>query len=193
MAASTLTLGLAAGLGLAVVRALHVRPVSIAIVVFVDVARALPSIVVIFLLFFALPYGGVALSGFVCAVTALAINLAAVAEESFWAGIQAVPRGQSEAARALGLSRLATLRRVVLPQGVRLGIPLITGKAVSITKDTSLASVVAVPELLNQMSTEQGIYANPSPMMLGALMFLVIFVPLVQLSRIAERRYRWTR
>jgi polar amino acid transport system permease protein len=81
----------------------------------------------------------------------------------------------------------------VLPQGVRLGIPLITGKAVSITKDTSLASVVAVPELLNQMSTEQGIYANPSPMMLGALMFLVIFVPLVQLSRIAERRYRWTR
>ncbi len=82
---------------------------------------------------------------------------------------------------------------IILPQGIRLGIPLLTGKAISITKDTALASVVAVPELLNQMSTEQGIYANPSPLMLGALIFLAMFLPVVQGSRWLERRYRWAR
>jgi len=191
LASATLIIGLTLGLALAVLRALRRRWLSIPVVIFVDASRAVPSIVVIFLLFFALPYADIRMAAFPCAVLALAANLAAVAEEAFWAGIQAVPRGHSEAARTLGLSPLLILGLVVLPQGIRLGIPLLTGKAISITKDTSLASVVAVPELLNQMSTEQGVYANPSPLMLGALMFLLIFMPLVQVSRWAERRYRW--
>jgi polar amino acid transport system permease protein len=193
LAGATLAAGLPAGLALAVLRALRIRPVSLLIVAAVDIARALPSIVLLFLLFFALPYADVTLSGFACAVTALAVNLAAVSEEAFHAGIEAVPSGQGEAASVLGLSRLQALRLVVLPQGIRMGIPLLTGKAISVTKDTALASVVAVPELLNQMSTEQGVYANPSPLMLGALMFLAIFFPVVWASRAVERRYRWAR
>ncbi len=193
LAAVTLALGLPSGLVLAVLRALDIRPLSLTIVAVVDAARALPSIVVIFLLYFALPYADIRLNGFLCAVGALALNLAAVSEEAFHAGIQAVPSGQSQAAAALGLSRPWALRLVIVPQGIRLGIPLLTGKAVSITKDTALASVVAVPELLNQMSTQQGVYANPSPLMLGALIYLAIFLPLVQASRYLERQYRWSR
>lgn len=193
LAAATLIFGLSCGLAMAVTRALRIAPLSVVIVMMVDAARAVPGIVVIFLLYFALPYADIRLPAFVCAVLALASNLAAVSEEAFWAGIQAVPRGQSEAARALGLSRLVILRRIIMPQGIRLGIPLLTGKAISITKDTALASVVAVPELLNQMSTEQGVYANPSPLMLGAIMFLLIFLPVVRGSRWLERRFQWAR
>ncbi len=101
---------------------------------------------------------------------------------------QAVPEGQWQAGRSLGLPELVLLGLVILPQGIRLAIPLVTSKVISSTKDTALASVVAVPELLNQMSTEQGNYANPSPLMLGALMYLVMFVPLVVLSRRIEQR-----
>ena len=193
LAAATLALGLPGGFAMAVLRSFRLKPLSLLIVMVVDAARAVPSIVVIFVLYFALPYAEIRLPAFVCAVLALASNLAAVSEEAFWAGIQAVPRGQSEGARALGLSHLVILRHVVLPQGIRLGIPLLTGKTLSITKDTALASVVAVPELLNQMSTEQGVYANPSPLMLGALMFLALFFPVVRGSRWLERRYRWAR
>jgi polar amino acid transport system permease protein len=188
LAAATIVTGLSLGWALAVLRALGIRVLSWPIVVFVDVFRALPSIIVIFLLFFALPYADIRLSAFVCAAGALSANLAAVAEEALWAGIQALPRGQSEAARVLGLGRLRMLRLVILPQAARLARPLLINKTISITKDTSLAAVVAVPELLNQMSTEQGVYANPSPLMLGALLFLLMFAPLVQWSRRVERR-----
>lgn len=193
LAAITIVCGLSLGLALAVVRALGMRGPNCLIVVFVDVFRALPPLVVLFMLYFALPYGGIRLSAFLCAVITLVANLAAVAEEVFWAGILSVPRGQWEAARSTGLSKLGVLRSVVIPQGVRVSIPPLTNKMISITKNTALASVVAVPELLNQMSTEQGVHANPSPLMLGAIMFLLIFAPLVQATRWIERRFQWVR
>ena len=193
LAACVLVIGTGLGFALAIARAAGPSPIPLAVIVFADAARAIPSIVLLFLLFFGLPYAEIRISGFWCAVAALAANLAAVSEEAFWAGIRAVPRGQYEAAASLGVRRLTALCLVVLPQGFRLGVPPLTGKAISITKDTALASVVAVPELLNQMSTEQGVYANPSPLMLGALMFLVMFAPLVQASRRFERGYKWMR
>jgi polar amino acid transport system permease protein len=158
-------------------------------VTFVDVFRAIPVIVILFLLFFALPYAGVSMNGPACAIAALSLNLAAVAEEAFWAGIRAVPDGQLQAARSLGLPEVIVLALIILPQSIRLAIPLVTSKVISTTKDTALASVVAVPELLNQMSTEQGNYANPSPLMLGSLIYLAMFIPLVVCSRSIEQRH----
>lgn len=190
LALFAVVIGVTAGLCLAILRALRIRPLAIMVVIFVDVFRAIPVIVILFLLFFAAPYGGLRLGALACAVASLSLNLAAVAEEAFWAGIQAVPIGQWEAARALGLSRLVVLGRVVVPQAIRLAIPLVTSKIISTTKDTAIASVVAVPELLNQMSTEQGIYANPSPLIIGSLIFLGMLLPLVRLSRRVERRYQ---
>ncbi len=155
--------------------------------------RAIPPLVVIFLFYFALPYAGVNLDPFWCATLTLILNLAAVSEEIFWAGIVSVHRGQWEAGRSTGLPFGLTLLFVIMPQAVRLVIPPLTNKTISITKMTALASVVAVPELLNQASTEQGIYANPTPLMLAALMFLALFLPLVLASRWVERRFGWER
>jgi len=193
IAAWTILGGLTLGLSLALLRALRIAPLSVVIVCFVDMFRAIPPLVVIFLFYFALPYAGVALDPFWCATLTLILNLAAVSEEIFWAGIVSVHRGQWEAARSTGMPFGRTLLWVIMPQAIRLVIPPLTNKTISITKMTALASVVAVPELLNQASTEQGIYANPTPLMLAALMFLALFLPLVLASRWVERRFGWER
>ena len=193
IAAWTIVGGLTLGLSLAMLRAFRFGPLNVLIVCFVDVFRAIPPLVVIFLFYFALPYAGVNLDPFWCATLTLILNLAAVSEEIFWAGIVSVHRGQWEAGRSTGLPFGLTLLFVIMPQAVRLVIPPLTNKTISITKMTALASVVAVPELLNQASTEQGIYANPTPLMLAALMFLALFLPLVLASRWVERRFGWER
>ncbi len=185
--------GLAAGLALAVLRSLGVRPVNWLIVFVVDLFRALPPLVVIALLFFGLPAAGVSLSGFASAWLALSLVLMAFAEEIFWAGITAVPRGQWEAARSTGLTFLQTLSMVVLPQAVRMTIPPLTNRTIAITKGTALASVVAVPEILGAAQAGVSFSFNPTPLTLGAVAYLVLFLPVVILGRWVETRFAWKR
>lgn len=189
MAAIIAVAGLWLGLLLAVVRAFRVRPVNWALMVFVDVFRAIPQLVIIVFMFFALPYVGIRLSAFWAATLSLGLVLAAFAEENFWAGFTSVQRGQWEAARSTGLGFLDALRYVVLPQAIRLAIPPLTNRTIAITKGTSLASVIAVQEIINRASSAQAQAANPTPLMMGAVMYLIIFAPLVRLSRRIEKRY----
>ncbi len=100
LALAVIATGITVGLALAMIRSLQVRPLNWAIVFVVDLLRALPPLVVIVLFYFALPYVGVRMSGFVATWASLSLVLAAYAEEIFWAGILAVPRGQWEAARS---------------------------------------------------------------------------------------------
>ncbi len=185
--------GLAAGLGLAMLRTVHLRPVSFLIVVFADAFRALPPLVVIIVLFFAFPYVELSMSAFTATWLALSLVLAAFAEEIFWAGILAVPKGQTEAARSTGLSRLQTLSYVIVPQAVRLTIPPLTNRMIAITKGTALGSVVAVHEIIYYASSGASEAGNPTPLTLGALAYLVLFLPVVIFSRWIETRFAWKR
>lgn len=189
MAALVVVFGIGLGLGLAVIRALRVRPLNWLLVFAVDVFRAVPPLVIMVFVFFALPYAGVTLSSFMAATVSLVLVLMAFAEEIFWAGITSVARGQWEAARSTGLTYVQTLWHVVLPQAIRLGIPPLTNRTIAITKGTSLASVIAVQEILNRASSAQSSAANPSPLMLGAILYLVLFAPFVRFSRWVEWRY----
>lgn len=193
LAALVVVTGLAAGLALALVRAFRIRPVNFLIVVFVDVLRALPPLVLIIILYFALPTVGVRLSGFVATWLALSMVLAAFAEEIYWAGILSVPKGQWEAARSTGLGFVQALAHVVLPQALRLTIPPLTNRTIAITKGTALGAVVAVGEILYQAQTAYSFSYNPSPLTLGALAYLVLFVPVVWFGRWVETRYAWKR
>jgi polar amino acid transport system permease protein len=157
------------------------------------VFRALPPLMVIIILYFAFPYLQLSMNAFTATWVALALVLAAFAEEIFWAGILAVPAGQQEAARALGLRHHQTLRLVVLPQAVRLAVPPLTNRAIAITKGTALGSVVALHEILNQASSGASESGNATPMMLGAAAYLILFVPFVALGRWLETRYAWKR
>ena len=185
--------GLAAGLALAVLRSLGVRPLNWLIVFAVDLFRALPPLVVIALLYFGLPAAGLSLSGFAASWLALSFVLMAFSEEIFWAGITAVPKGQWEAARSTGLGFLPTLRLVVLPQALRITIPPLTNRTIAITKNTALASVVAVPEILGAAQAGVSFGFNPTPLTLGALAYMVLFLPVVVLGRWVETRFAWKR
>jgi polar amino acid transport system permease protein len=185
--------GILAGLLLALVRAFRIRPVNWGIILLVDILRALPPLVIIILLYFALPGVGIRLSGFVSTWLALSLVLTAFAEEIFWAGILAVPRGQWEASRSTGLTFIQTLQCVVLPQAVRLTIPPLTNRTIAITKGTELGAVVAVGEILYQAQTGLSFSYNPSPLTLGAIAYVLLFVPIVYFGRWVESRFAWRR
>jgi polar amino acid transport system permease protein len=193
LAAVIVASGLVAGLVLAVIRTLRIKPLNWLIVLVVDVLRALPPLVLIMILYFALPTVGIKFSGFVATWLALSAILAAFSEEIFWAGILAVPRGQWEAARSTGLGFMQTMNHVVLPQAVRLTIPPLTNRTIAITKGTALGATVAVGEILYQAQTGYSFSYNPSPLTLGAIAYLILFIPVVWFGRWVETRFAWKR
>jgi polar amino acid transport system permease protein len=193
LAALVVVTGIAAGLALALLRSLGVRPLNWLIIGVVDLFRSLPPLVVIVLIYFGLPAAGVAPSGFVATWLSLALVQMAFSEEIFWAGITSVARGQWEAARSTGLSFGQTLASVVLPQAFRLTIPPLTNRTIAITKGTALGTVVAVTEILGQASSAMSNSYNPSPLMLGAAAYIVLFFPVVVAARWVETRFAWKR
>jgi His/Glu/Gln/Arg/opine family amino acid ABC transporter permease subunit len=188
VSACVIVLGLAVGLILALLRLVQLRPLRWAIAVYTDVFRTLPQLVIIIVLYFALPYIDLTIPPFATTVLALGAVLSAFAADIFYAAIIAVPLGQWDAAQALGLGRLRILRVVVLPQAVALAVPLLTNRAIAIAKGTALGSAVSLPETLSTAQSVTAIVANPSPLTLAAAFYLLLFVPLVVASRLLERR-----
>jgi polar amino acid transport system permease protein len=193
LAALIIASGLALGLLLAVLRSLGIRPLDWAIIFVVDLFRALPPLVLIVLIYFGLPAAGIGLSGFAATWLALTLVLMAFAEEIFWGSICAVPKGQWEAGRALGLHFLPTLFRIVLPQAIRIAIPPLTNRTIAITKGTALGSVVAVAEILGAAQSAMAFSGNPTPLMMGAAAYLLLFLPVVVAGRWIETRFAWRR
>src|SRR4029453_17892047 len=183
--------GIAAGLVLALLRSLGIRPLNWLIIAVVALFRCLPPLVVIVLIYFGLPSAGLSPSGFVSTWLSLAFVLMAFSEEIFWAGITSVARGQWEAARSTGLSFGQTLMNVVLPQALRLTIPPLTNRTIAITKGTALGTVVALHEILGMASSAVSNSYNPSPLTLGAGAYLILFFPMVVFGRWLETRMRW--
>jgi len=193
IAAAVVVTGILLGLVLALVRSYRVRPISALIVVFADIARALPPLVLVLLVYFGLPNVGINLSSFAVLWLVLSLVLAAFAEEIFWAGILSVRQGQWEAARSTGLTYGQALLYVILPQAVRLTVPPLTNRTIAITKNTALGTVIGVPEILNQATTAQSFSGNATPLMMGAIAYLVLFVPVVIVGRWIETRFAWRR
>ncbi len=115
--------------------------------VYISLVRGTPLFLQFYFIYQGLPQFGLILSSFVSAVAALSLNYGAYMSEIFRAGLQAVSRGQSEAAAALGMTRWQTLRRIVLPQALRIVTPDIGNQFIAMQKDTSLASAIALEEL----------------------------------------------
>jgi polar amino acid transport system permease protein len=185
--------GLVLGLALAVLRIQHVKLVNVFIIAFADIFRALPPLVVIILLFFAFPYIELSMSAFTATWLALSLVLAAFTEEIFWAGMLAIPKGQWEAARSTGMGSWGTLVHVILPQAVRMTVPPLTNRTIAITKGTALGSVVALHELLNVSSSASSEAGNATPLVMGAVAYLILFIPFVVLGRWVETRFAWKR
>jgi polar amino acid transport system permease protein len=196
--------GLALGLLLAVLRSMLSQkmpaPLSwlaeaarLLVIFYVDLMRSVPPLVLIVLFYYGLPALGLDIAGLGATWLALSLVLSAFAEEIYWAGLISVARGQWEAARSTGLTFLQTLLCVILPQAIRLTIPPLTNRTIAITKGTALGQVVAVQEILYQAYSGLSFSSNPSPLTLGALAYLALFLPVVVAGRWIETRFAWKR
>jgi polar amino acid transport system permease protein len=183
-------IGVPAGLLVSLVRLYAPKLFRYIAIVYIDIFRAMPILVVLILIYYALPFVGIRFSSWTSAILAFSIVLAAYSAEVFRSGIESIPKGQFEAAHALGLPFLLTLRKVILPQAVRVVIPPTTSNCVSMFKDTSLASTVALPELLKEANDAQAFYANPSPLIGAAVVYVIFLWPMVRLVSLLENRLK---
>ena len=180
---------LAAGLVLALLRLYGPRASRPVIVFYIDSMRAIPVLVVLVWTFFALPIvTGLTMPPFTAALIGLTVHLAPYAAEIVRAGIESVRPGQTRAAVALGMSRAQAVRRIILPQAIVRTLPAF-GSLLSVTiKDTAIASVIAVPELMRQSETVAG--QSFQPIEVYSFAMLVYFLLLFPVTRGVDRFYR---
>ncbi|UNK46639.1 amino acid ABC transporter permease [Arthrobacter sulfonylureivorans] len=187
--------GLLLGLTLALMKLSPVAPYRWVATIYIELFRGLPALLVIFGFAFAIPIafqwrppGGTAGAGLI----ALIIVSAAYMAETIRAGIEAVPAGQREAARSLGMNPSWTMVSVVLPQAVRIVTPPLTNELVILIKDTSLLFIAGMALSQRELTTfaRDGVsqYANATPLVAAALMYLIITLPLTQLVARLEKR-----
>lgn len=181
--------GLVGGLFLAVARLYAPSAFTLLIRIYIDIFRSIPLLVLLIVVYYALPFVGIRLSPFLSAVTALSLVSAAYTAEIFRAGIEAVPHGQFEASAALGLSNRNTMVDIILPQAIRIVIPPLTNNCINVMKDTALASVVAMPDLLKQATQAQALNANPTPLIGAALIYIALLWPMVAVVARLERHF----
>lgn len=193
IAALVVVTGLLLGLALALLRWRAGRWFTWPLMLFVDLFRAVPPLVLVLLIFFGLPNVGIELSSFAVLWLVLSLVLAAFAEEIVWAGLIAVKRGQREAARSTGLTETQALLHVVLPQALRLAVAPLTNRTIAITKNTALGTVIGVPEIINQATTAVSFSGNATPLLMGAFAYLLLFIPVIGLGRLIESRFAWRR
>jgi polar amino acid transport system permease protein len=181
-------LGLAGGLAVALVSTVRQPLVRWPTVALVDFFRAIPPLVLLIFVYSGLPFAGFRPSPFVAVCIAFLLNNSAYYGEIYRAGIESVGRGQWEAARSTGLSALQAMTYVVVPQAVRNVLPDLVSNTVEVVKLTSIASVVALPELLYSANMARSITYNASPVVLAAAIYLAILWPVVRLLSRLEHR-----
>jgi polar amino acid transport system permease protein/cystine transport system permease protein len=177
------------GLVCAVLQRFNMRPVRAAIAIYVDVFRAVPVLTQLFIIYFGLTEIGIRLNPLAAAIVGFGINGGAYLTEVFRSGIESVHQGQMEAAQMLGMTRLAALRSVILPQAMRVVLPPLGNFAIGLLKDTALASAIAAPELMFRARTlvDQTFLATQIFVATAAI-YLAMSLPLGYLTRRAEAR-----
>ncbi|MGF7033958.1 polar amino acid transport system permease protein [Paenibacillus mucilaginosus] len=191
VAGAAILLSTAAGLLNAAILFFRIPVLRQAVRVYVEAARNTPLLIQLFFLYFALPSVGIRLSGYVTAVAAMTFLGGGYLTEVIRSGVEAVSKGQLESGLALGLSRRQLLRHVVLPQAMRITIPALFSNYIFLLKETTVASAVAVPEILytttNFIALE---YRTYEMLLMMTVLYLLIFLPLSFLLDWVERRLR---
>jgi polar amino acid transport system permease protein len=156
---------------------------------YIELIRGTPALTQLFLIYFGLASAGFVLSAFTAAVVGLGLNYAAYMAEVYRAGIVAVHRGQREAALAIGMTNALAMRAIILPQAIRIILPPMANFAVSLLKDTSVASLISAPELMLRARDLSSEYFLPMQLyLLVGAMYLVMAYPLAKGARYLELR-----
>ncbi len=182
------------GVSIGLLRTLGIRPLTATLGLYIHTLRGTPFLVHLYVVYFVLPATGfpwLQLEAFPAAVIALSLYTSTYVAEIVRAAIQAVPAGQSEAARSVGMTAMECMWYVVLPQAVKLMIPPMGGVYVIIIKGTSIVSVVGISELVR--AGEHAAQRHPSQLLaiygVVALMYFVYCYPVLRIARWAESRF----
>ncbi len=166
-------------------------PIYAAATLYVSMVRGTPLIVQLIFWYLALPQFGIVLPGIVCGIFGLAFNYGAYMTEIFRAGIQAIPRGQIEAAAALGMTERLTMRRIVLPQATRIVIPAIGNEFIAMIKDSALVAYVGIQETYWRASTTGSrSFRTFETLLIAALIYWVLTIVFSVAQERIERRLR---
>jgi His/Glu/Gln/Arg/opine family amino acid ABC transporter permease subunit len=189
-ASAAMTIGLVLG----ILRSLHNPVLELFLSAYIDFFRAMPLIVNMVIVFYALPFLGINLNAFWSASTSLILMNSAYQAEIFRSGIESIPKRQVEAARSLGLRPMQAMRLVILPQAVRIIIPPLSNNLVSLVKDTAVAYVITLPELLTKARHAVVWKRNPTPIIISMFIYLATLLPLTRYTRFLENRSkRWVK
>jgi len=184
-----MALAVTLGLLLALTYLYGPRPVAWMSRAYIEVMRGTPLLIQLYLIFYGLPNIGIRLTPFFAAVFGLGLNYAAYEAENYRAGIQAIPRGQSEAALSLGMTQAQALRHVIVPQALRLVIPPVTNDFIALFKDSSIVSVITMVELTKVYGQLASTYYDYIGIgLLTAAIYFVLGLPFVRLARWTEAR-----
>lgn len=187
-------LSLVLGLVLALVMIANIKGLKTFAKLYIWIFRGTPLIVQLFIIFFGLPSIGIVLDAFPAAVIGFGLNLAAYNAEVFRASIQAIPKGQSEAAYLIGLSPIQTMTRVVLPQAFPIAFPSLFNNLISLLKDTSLAASITVVELFTVTQQIAARTYEPFALYLeAAFIYLMFSTLLTYLQNYLERKMVYKR
>lgn len=183
------SIGMMLGLLVGVARVSRLRAIRATATVYTEVIRGTPLLMQLIVLYYGLPSVGINLEAVAAGIIGLSANSAAYVGEIFRAGIQSVGRGQREAGIASGLRRMQTMRFIILPQAFRLVLPPLTNEFVTMLKDSSLVSTLAIAELLRTGREIVAWKVNVfSPFAGVTLLYLAMTLPLTHLARYMERR-----
>ena len=181
-------LGLAGGLVVALISLSRLRVMRWTAIAAIDFFRSIPPLVLLIFVYSGLPFAGIRMSPLTAVAVAFLLNTSSYYGEIYRAGIESVGAGQWDAARSTGLHAYQALLYVVLPQAVRNVLPDLVSNTVEVVKLTSIASVVALPELLYSADMARSVTFNSSPIVLAAAIYLAALWPIVRLISRLERR-----
>ncbi|KHD86769.1 amino acid ABC transporter permease [Heyndrickxia ginsengihumi] len=188
---SAVIIGTVLGLLIGIGKMSKNRAVRIPFICYIDFFRGTPMLVQIFLIHFCvMPIFMQPVNPIVSGITALSLNSAAYIAEIFRAGIQSIDKGQMEAARSLGLTHAQAMRHVIIPQAFKRMIPALGNEFITLLKDSSLAAIIAAPELMYWGRAVQGEYMRVwEPYITVALIYLILTLCLTQILNYVERRF----
>lgn len=181
----SIPLGMMASLG----RLSSIKPVSLFFEFYVWLMRGTPLMLQLLFVYFALPSVGILLPDIAAALLAFTLNYAAYFAEIFRAGIQAVPKGQYEAAQALGMTYWQMMRHVILPQVIKIVLPPISNETINLVKDTSLIYILAMNDLLRVARTIVQREFDMTPFLIAAIFYLAMTAVLTWIFKRLEERF----
>lgn len=184
-------IGFVLGLLLSLMRLSNKKILNIISSAYIEFIRGTPVLVQLYIVFYGLPHLGITLPDFIAGIIALSVNSSAYVAEIIRAGIQAVDKGQMEAARSIGMTPSMAMRYIIIPQAVKNILPALGNEFIVVIKESSIASIIGIHELMYNADTVRGNIFKPfEPLIIAAIIYFILTFSLSKVVGVFERRMK---